>query len=102
MRRSPTGPPGTSSTGRRRLRRAGPAPPLYLKLIELLLKSRIFSLTAELIFPFFVGQAWGERRTIFWKLKEHQNYDLFFYVFNVCALFYIVSFVVKSPGAKNQ
>ena len=51
---------------------------LSLKLIELLLKSRIFSLTAELIFQLFVGEAWGEQRIIFWKFKEHQKYELFF------------------------
>ena len=50
------------------------------KFFELLLKSRIFSLTADLIFQFFVGEAWGERRIIFWKFKEHQNYDLCLYV----------------------
>ena len=48
------------------------------KLFRLVLYSRIFSLTADLIFQFFVGEAWGERRIIFWKFKEHQNYDLFF------------------------
>ena len=56
-----------------------PRPPLQVSLsefFELLLKYRIFSLTADLIFQFFVGEAWGERRIIFWKFKEHQNYDL--------------------------
>ena len=33
------------------------------------------SLTADLIFQFFVGEAWGERRIIFCMFKEHQNYD---------------------------
>ena len=46
------------------------------KFFELMLKSRNFSLTADLIFQFFVGEAWGDRRIIFWKFKEHQNHDL--------------------------
>ena len=54
------------------------------KFFELLLKSRIFSLTADLIFQFFVGEAWGERRIIFWKFKENQNFVFLvaFYVFS--------------------
>ena len=32
---------------------------------ELLLRSRIFSLTADLIFQFFVGEAWGERHSFY-------------------------------------
>ena len=40
------------------------------KLFSVLLNSRIFSLTADLIFQFFVGEAWGERRIMFRKLKE--------------------------------
>ena len=71
------------------------------KFFELLLKSRIFSLTADLIFQFFVGEAWGERRIIFWKFKENQNF-VFLLCLHVCELLYIVSFVVKSPsGGKN-
>ena len=59
------------------LRRPAPLCFLWLpKFFELLLKSRISSLTADLIFQFFVGEAWGERRIIFWKFKEHQNYDV--------------------------
>ena len=66
-----------------------------------MLKSRIFSLTADLIFQFFVGEAWGERRIIFWKFKENQNF-VFLLCLHVCELLYIVSFVVKSPsGGKN-
>ena len=38
-----------------------------------MLKSRIFSLTADLIFQFFVGEAWGERRIMFCKLKGNQD-----------------------------
>ena len=58
-------------------KRPAPLCSLWLpKFFELLIKSRIFSLTADLIFQFFVGEAWGERRIIFWKFKEHQNYDL--------------------------
>ena len=73
------------------------------KLFRLVLKSRIFSLTADLIFQFFVGEAWGERRIIFWKFKENQNF-VFLVCLHVCELLYIVSFVVKSPsgGAKVQ
>ena len=56
------------------------APPPFVfccsHFFELLLKSCICSLTADLIFQFFVGEAWGERRIILWKYKEHQNYDL--------------------------
>ena len=36
------------------------------------------SLTADLIFQFFVGEAWGERRIMFWKFKGNQD---------VCELF---------------
>ena len=54
------------------------APSFSLKLLELLLKSRIFSLTADLIFQFFVGEAWGERRFMFWRFKGNQD---------VCELF---------------
>ena len=39
------------------------------------LKSRIFSLTADLIFQFFVGEAWGERRIMFGKFKENHNFE---------------------------
>ena len=53
------------------------------------------------IFQFFVGEAWGERRIIFWKFKENQNF-VFLLCLHVCELLYIVSFVVKSPsGGKN-
>ena len=82
------------------------APPPFVgilshKLFRLVLKSRIFSLTADLIFQFFVGEAWGERRIIFWKFKENQNF-VFLLCLHVCELLYIVSFVVKSPsGGKN-
>ena len=48
------------------------------KFFELLLKSRIVSLTADLIVQFFVGEAWGERRIMFWKFKGNQD---------VCELF---------------
>ena len=49
-----------------------------------MLKSRIFSLTADLIFQFFVGEAWGERRILFWKFKENLNFvfSVIFYVFS--------------------
>ena len=43
------------------------------KLFRLVLKSRIFSLTADLIFQFFVGEAWGERRIMFWKFNGNQH-----------------------------
>ena len=71
--------------GAGRLRRPAPLCFLWLpKFFELLLKSRIFSLTADLIFQFFVGEAWGERRIIFWKFKENQNFVflVIFYVFS--------------------
>mgnify|MGYP005692539343 CR=1 FL=1 len=45
-------------------------------------KARIFSLTADLIFQFFVGEAWGERRIIFWKFKENKNF-VFWVMFHV-------------------
>ena len=59
------------------------APPPFVgilshKLFRLVLKSRICSLTADLIFQFFVGEAWGERRIMFWKFKGNQD---------VCELF---------------
>ena len=43
------------------------------KLFRLVLKSRICSLTADLIFQFFVVEAWGERRILFWKFKGNQD-----------------------------
>ena len=46
-----------------------------------MLESHICSLTANSIFQFFVGEAWGERRIIFCMFKEHQSYDLCLYVF---------------------
>ena len=55
----------------------------------------------QLEVQFFVGEAWGERRIIFWKFKENQNF-VFLLCLHVCELLYIVSFVVKSPsGGKN-
>ena len=67
--------------------KGGPAPLCFLsdpKLFRLVLKSRIFSLTADLIFQFFVGEAWGERRIIFWKFKESRNFvfSVIVYVFS--------------------
>ena len=68
-----------------------PRPPLSLsKLFELLLKPRIFSSTADLIFQFFVGEAWGERRIMFWKFKgNQQSIRSYFYIY-----IYIFFFVV--------
>ena len=74
------------SLKKQRARGAFGAPPPFVlccsQFFELL-KSRILSLTADLIFQFFVGEAWGERRIIFWKFKENQNFvflDMFLYV----------------------
>jgi hypothetical protein len=47
-------------------------------LFRLVVKSGICSLTADLIFQFFVGEAWGEGRVIFWKFKEDQYFEFFF------------------------
>ena len=70
------------------------APPPFVgilsdKLFRLVLESRIFSLTADLIFQFFVGEAWGERRIMFWKFKGNQD---------VFELFEILIVVVSSPS----
>ena len=45
---------------------------------ELLLKSCIFSSTADLIFQFFVGEAWGERRIMFWKFNGKQHFAFYY------------------------
>ena len=54
-----------------------------------LLKSRICSLTADLIFQFFVGEAWGERWIMCWKFKGNQHL-----VFSMILYFYIFSNVI--------
>ena len=50
------------------------------KLFRLVLKSRICSLTADSIFQFFVGEAWGERRIMFWTLKGHHSSVFSYYL----------------------
>ena len=51
-----------------------------------------FSLTADLIFQFFVGEAWGERRIIFRKFKENQNFA-FLLCLHVCCCLLLFAFV---------
>ena len=43
-------------------------------LFRLVLKSCICSLTADVIVQFVVGEAWGERRIMFWTFKANQHF----------------------------
>ena len=74
---------------------------LLPKFFRLLLKSRIFSLTAYLIFQFFVGEAWGERRIIFWKFKENQNF-VFLLCLHVCCCLLLFAFVPQTGLAEPE
>ena len=62
-----------------------------------MLQPCICSLTVDLFVEFFVGEAKGEQRILFWGVKESQHVDL---VLQVCELFCIVSFAVKSASKK--
>ena len=80
--------------------KAAPRPLCFLsdpKLFRLVLKSRIFSLTADLIFQFFVGEAWGERRIIFCMFKGHQNYESIMLSFFLYFQYYTAARAAAAP-----